>query len=82
MAITVECPVLIAPAMNDAMYRHPSVQANVRLLTERGCRFIGPVTGRLASGKQGLGRLAPLDQIQAAVEAAWAGRSRRPRGRR
>jgi phosphopantothenoylcysteine decarboxylase/phosphopantothenate--cysteine ligase len=56
--------------MNDNMYGHPAVQENIRLLTERGCRFVGPGEGRLASGKTGLGRLAPVDDIfDAAADA-------------
>jgi len=70
MAITVARAPVIAPAMNDAMYRHPAVQENIKCLTDRGCVFVGPVTGRLASGKTGLGRLAPLDDIMAAVSDA------------
>ena len=58
---------LIAPAMNDAMYRHAAVQQNIKLLKKRGCVFIGPTRGRLASGKQGLGRLASIDDIVAAT---------------
>jgi len=69
-ALAVACPVIIAPAMNDRMYAHPAVQQNVRALEDRGCVLIGPTEGRLASGKQGLGRLAPIDDILAAVRAA------------
>lgn len=72
MAITVARPPVIAPAMNDAMYRHPAVQANVARLRERGCRLVGPVSGRLASGKTGLGRLAPLADVMDAIRAALA----------
>ena len=70
MAITITRPPLIAPAMNDNMYRHPAVQANVKLLTERGCRFVGPVKGRLASGKVALGRLADVADILKAIQEA------------
>ena len=66
-AITVAKPPLIAPAMNDNMYRHPAVQANLRALRARGCVFVGPVEGRLASGKIALGRLAEVDDILAAI---------------
>ena len=70
MAITVATPPLIAPAMNDNMYMHPAVQRNVEILKERGCTLVGPSAGRLASGKTGLGRLAPLDEIMAAIDDA------------
>lgn len=74
MAITVTRPPLIAPAMNDRMYLHPAVQANVKLLTERGCRFIGPVEGRLASGKMAVGRLAEVEDILKAIQEALKGK--------
>ena len=70
MAITVTRPPIIAPAMNDAMWRHPATQANYQLLQQRGCAFIGPIEGRLASGKIGIGRLANLDDIFAAIQSA------------
>ena len=70
MAITVTAPPLIAPAMNDNMYLHAAVQRNIEILKERGCAFVGPSAGRLASGKTGLGRLAPLDEIMAAIDAS------------
>lgn len=51
-------PVIIAPAMNSAMYSNPIVQDNVTILQEKlGYHFCGPVEGQLASGKEGIGRL-------------------------
>lgn len=67
VALAVDCPVIIAPAMNDRMYGHPATQANAALLKERGCVFVGPVEGRLASGKVGRGRLAEIGDILAAL---------------
>ena len=66
-AIAVKTPPLIAPAMNDRMYRHPAVQANIRTLQERECVFVGPVEGRLASGKIAMGRMAEIEDIVAAI---------------
>jgi len=43
-------PVLLAPAMNDAMYAHPAVQANLETLRGRGMSFVGPEVGPLAEG--------------------------------
>jgi len=63
-------PVLIAPAMNENMFRHPVVQENIRRLKKMGFRFIGPVKGRLACGREGLGHLAPVEEIVAEVERA------------
>jgi phosphopantothenoylcysteine decarboxylase/phosphopantothenate--cysteine ligase len=58
-------PVLIAPAMNVNMWNHPATQQNVRLLTERGVRFINPDSGYLACGMTGDGRLAAPEKILA-----------------
>lgn len=73
MAITVNRPPIIAPAMNVNMWEHPAVQNNVKVLRERGCTLVGPVEGRLATGLVAMGRLAPIDDIFAAVEKAFAG---------
>ena len=70
MAITMTRPPLIAPAMNDNMYRHPAVQENIRTLRRRGCTFVGPVVGRLASGKIALGRLSDVEDILSAIRRA------------
>lgn len=59
--------VLIAPAMNGKMWDHPATRRNVARLMEDGCHFIGPAEGDLACGYKGVGRLAPLDEILAAV---------------
>ena len=56
-------PVLIAPAMNVEMWRHPAVQANVEILKARGHHFVGPESGPLACGMEGEGRLASVEVI-------------------
>lgn len=68
-ALATRAPVLIAPAMHDAMYEHAATQAHLRTLRERGCRLIGPETGRLASGKTGIGRMSEPDAIVDAILA-------------
>jgi len=66
-------PILIAPAMNNHMYHAPAVQANLKLLTERGVTVIGPGTGDLAShGEHGVGRLSEPAELLEAVEAGLA----------
>lgn len=61
-------PVLIFPAMNGNMWDHPATQANVRTLTERGHRIIGPEEcGTLACGAEGKGRLVSEDAIVEAI---------------
>ena len=68
------CPVLVAPGMNVHMWQNPATQANVAALRERGVRFAGPDSGRLACGDVGEGKLAPVDQIVAAALALLAPR--------
>jgi phosphopantothenoylcysteine decarboxylase/phosphopantothenate--cysteine ligase len=64
-------PVLVAPAMNNRMYRHPAVQANLELLRGRGVTVVGPGSGELAShGERGIGRMAEPAELLAAVQAA------------
>jgi phosphopantothenoylcysteine decarboxylase/phosphopantothenate--cysteine ligase len=55
--------VLLAPAMNDGMYTNPMVQENIARLKKIGYRFVGPVKGRLACGRVGVGRMSDVDEI-------------------
>jgi phosphopantothenoylcysteine decarboxylase / phosphopantothenate---cysteine ligase len=66
------CPLVIAPAMHTGMWQHPATRGNVVTLEERGVRFVGPVSGPLAHGDEGVGRLAEPEDIVAAVEAVVA----------
>ena len=59
--------VLLAPAMNGKMWLHPATQRNVAQLKADDCEFIEPDTGDLACGYQGIGRLAPVEDILARV---------------
>lgn len=61
--LSTPAPVLIAPAMNVEMWRHPAVRANVEILKGRGHHFVDPDAGKLACGMEGEGRLAPVDVI-------------------
>lgn len=67
LALPRSTPVLIAPAMNGKMWLHPATQRNVIQLTADGCQFIGPAEGDLACGYEGIGRLAPVEEILAKV---------------
>jgi phosphopantothenoylcysteine decarboxylase/phosphopantothenate--cysteine ligase len=49
--------------MNDSMYKNRIVQKNIETLKNNGYKFIGPVRGKLASGKIGVGHLSPADEI-------------------
>ena len=68
-ALAMTCPVLIAPAMNANMYRHPATQANLETLRGRGVRFVGPGTGHLACGDDDVGRMSEPEEIAEAAEA-------------
>ena len=63
LALQPAAKVLIAPAMNGKMWQHPATQQNVVTLTQRGVKFVGPDDGLLSCGYEGVGRLAPLEQI-------------------
>jgi phosphopantothenoylcysteine decarboxylase / phosphopantothenate---cysteine ligase len=61
------CPLVIAPAMHSGMWEHPATQANVEILRDRGVTLVGPATGPLAHGDEGIGRLAEPEDIVAAL---------------
>jgi phosphopantothenoylcysteine decarboxylase/phosphopantothenate--cysteine ligase len=64
---------LLAPAMNAAMWEHPATQAILALLVERGASVVGPAHGELAEGMVGPGRMAEPEEIAARVEALVTG---------
>jgi phosphopantothenoylcysteine decarboxylase/phosphopantothenate--cysteine ligase len=73
-ALAATCPLVVAPAMNSAMYENAATQANLALLTERGVHVIEPGVGRLASkGEEGVGRLAEPVQLLATCEELLSG---------
>jgi phosphopantothenoylcysteine decarboxylase/phosphopantothenate--cysteine ligase len=61
--LAARCPVLLAPAMNEAMYLHPRTQANIEALKALGVEFVEPEQGYLACGDEGWGRLAEPEKI-------------------
>ena len=67
VALASTAPLLVAPAMETAMWRHPATQAHVATLVGRGAVVVGPEPGRLASGRQGEGRMAEPPAIVAAA---------------
>jgi phosphopantothenoylcysteine decarboxylase/phosphopantothenate--cysteine ligase len=60
--------------MNEAMYLNPAVRENIDILKGRGYRFVEPEKGWLACGTEGVGRLASLDALVAAIVDAACGR--------
>jgi len=70
--LATRAPVLVAPAMNPAMWEHPATAANVALLRARGVRFVGPEDGAMAEAESGPGRLAEPEAMAAAIRAIFA----------
>jgi phosphopantothenoylcysteine synthetase/decarboxylase len=60
-------PVLLCPAMNGKMYEHPATQANLQALRARGHAVVEPAEGMLACGYEGVGKLAPVEEIVSRV---------------
>ena len=71
-----KAPVLIAPAMNVNMYENPVVQENIKKLEGLGYHFVEPKVGRLATGIEGKGPLAELDDIVERAEELLGGGDR------
>jgi len=66
--VAATAPILMAPAMNDAMFAHPATQANLAILRSRGVMFVGPETGALAEGPSSLpGRMSEPEVILAHI---------------
>ncbi len=66
--LATRAPVLVAPAMHTEMWEHAAVQENLDTLRRRGVHVVDPVSGRLAGGDVGEGRLAAPADIVAAAE--------------
>lgn len=56
-ALAATTPLMLAPAMDGGMYDHPATQASLETLRARGAHIHGPVSGHLASGLSGVGRM-------------------------
>jgi phosphopantothenoylcysteine decarboxylase/phosphopantothenate--cysteine ligase len=65
--LATKAPVVIAPAMETNMYDNPITQDNLSKLEARNFVIVGPATGWLASGKEGLGRLADINDILGSI---------------
>jgi phosphopantothenoylcysteine decarboxylase/phosphopantothenoylcysteine decarboxylase/phosphopantothenate--cysteine ligase len=75
LALPRTTPTLIAPAMNGKMWLHPATRRNVSQLQQDGCAFVGPAEGGLACGYDGIGRLAPLEEILERITSIFAGKT-------
>ena len=78
-ALACRRPLIVAPAMNNAMYEHAATQANLATLRSRGVTVLTPGTGSLGSpGEFGIGRLPEPPELLAAIERALSDRLARP----
>ena len=68
--VATQAPLLVAPAMDAAMYDHPATQENLERLRQRGVAIAGPAPGRLASGLMGMGRLLEPAELLGHISAA------------
>lgn len=68
VALACAAPLLVAPAMESTMYRHPATQEHLATLRLRGATVIGPETGHLASGASGEGRMSEPRVIAGEIE--------------
>jgi len=72
LCLASKAPIVIAPAMNHVMWANPAVQANRKLLEERGVRMLGPEDGDQACGETGVGRMMQPGDIAAALQPVAA----------
>ncbi len=63
VCLSAKCPIMFAPAMDLDMYKHQATQQNIKTLIERGCIFVAPSSGELASGLCGEGRMEEPQKI-------------------
>jgi phosphopantothenoylcysteine decarboxylase len=74
LLLCAECPIMMAPAMNAAMWAKPAVQRNVSQLTADGVEMIAPEEGWLSCRQTGAGRMAEPETIAAAINNQLAKR--------
>jgi len=81
LLLATTAPVMVAPAMNVRMWHHAATQANLKTLEGRGILRVGPTEGAMACNEYGMGRMADVDDLLAAIEAFF-GAGGRLAGRR
>ena len=72
--LSAKCPVVVAPAMDLDMYRHPATQRNLEVLRSYGNMIVEPESGELASGLVGKGRMEEPERIAEFVKEYFQGR--------
>ena len=71
ICLAAQCPLAIAPAMNQAMWGNSSTKDNCKTLLERGLHFFGPADGLQACGEEGSGRLLDLESIVNGISSVF-----------
>ena len=71
ICLAAECGVIVAPAMNQAMWAKPSTQQNKQLLMQRGVALLEPDVGLQACGETGAGRLMDVQEIVTALASRF-----------
>ncbi|MBT8439068.1 MAG: bifunctional phosphopantothenoylcysteine decarboxylase/phosphopantothenate--cysteine ligase CoaBC, partial [Gammaproteobacteria bacterium] len=68
LCLAADSEIIVAPAMNHVMWRHPATQVNVETLKGFGVQFEGPVPGDLACGETGQGRMQEPEELFVALQ--------------
>jgi phosphopantothenoylcysteine decarboxylase/phosphopantothenate--cysteine ligase len=69
LCLAAKAPLVLAPAMNQAMWQHPATQSNLQTLIQRGVRCVGPAEGEQACGDVGPGRMVEPAELVAGLFA-------------
>lgn len=69
-ALAMVGPVVVAPAMHTEMWEHPATRRNIERLAGDGIHLVGPESGALAGGDEGVGRMSEPEEIMTALERA------------
>jgi phosphopantothenoylcysteine decarboxylase/phosphopantothenate--cysteine ligase len=75
LCLASNAPLLLAPAMNQAMWAKQSTQDNIALLSERGAAILGPDSGAQACGDVGPGRMLDVPDLVSALAASFESRA-------
>lgn len=73
VCLATHAPIVVAPAMNQAMWSNPATRHNCQIIASRGIRIIGPADGSQACGDVGLGRMLEAQEITEALEQFTTG---------
>lgn len=76
VCLSAKCPIMFAPAMDLDMYKHQATQTNIKTLIERGCIFVAPSSGELASGLCGEGRMEEPQKIYERIKSFFQTKQR------